>query len=162
SDMPDELLVEATAGRPELLRIYRELGLRSVMIVPLTARGRTFGALTFVSAESGRRYGEADLALAETLARNAALAVDNARLLRDAEQNAAELDELLTTAPVGIAFWDRELRFVRVNDALAAMNGLPVEAHPGRPTRRSSAPASPRPSTTRSAPDRSTGRGSRS
>ena len=132
SDVPDELLVEATAGRPELLRIYRELGLRSVMIVPLTARGRTVGALSFVSAESGRRYGEGDLALAESLARNAALAVDNARLLRDAEQNAAELDGLLTTAPVGIAFWDRELRFVRVNDALAAINGLPVEEHLGR------------------------------
>src|SRR5256885_12867436 len=57
---------------------------------PLTARGRTLGALTFVSAESGRRYGESDLALVESLGRSAALAVENARLLQDAEQRAAE------------------------------------------------------------------------
>jgi PAS domain S-box-containing protein len=132
SEIPDELLVAATAGRPELLEIYRELGLRSVMIVPLIARGRTLGALTFVSAESGRRYGDTDLALAESLARSAALAVDNARLLRAAERNAAELEALLTTAPVGIAFWDRDLRYVRVNDALAAINALAPGEHLGR------------------------------
>jgi PAS domain S-box-containing protein len=131
-EISDDLLVAATADRPGLLEVTRDLGLRSVMIVPLTARGRTFGALTFVSAESGRRYAEADLALAESLARNAALAVDNARLLRRAERDAAELDALLTTAPVGIAFWDRELRYVRVNDALAEHHGKPVEEHLGR------------------------------
>jgi serine phosphatase RsbU (regulator of sigma subunit) len=52
------------------------------MIVPLVTRGRTLGAITLVSAESGRRYGRAELELAEELARRAALAVDNARLYR--------------------------------------------------------------------------------
>jgi GAF domain-containing protein len=60
--------------------ILAELGLRSVIIAPLTARGRTLGALSFISAESGRVYGAGDLALAEDLARRAAVAVDNARL----------------------------------------------------------------------------------
>jgi signal transduction histidine kinase len=55
------------------------------MTVPLTARGRTLGAITFASAESGRRYGAEDLALAEELGRRAGLAVDNARLYREAE-----------------------------------------------------------------------------
>ena len=54
------------------------------MIVPLLARGRTLGAITFASAESGRRYGASDLALAEDVARRAALAVDNARLFQEA------------------------------------------------------------------------------
>ena len=36
------------------------------------------------------------------------------------------------SAPVGIGFWDRDLRFVRVNDALAAINGLSPEEHVGR------------------------------
>src|SRR3989441_4061711 len=49
------------------------------MAVPLSARGRTLGAITFASAESGRRFGRADLALAEELAHGAALAVDKAR-----------------------------------------------------------------------------------
>jgi PAS domain S-box-containing protein len=85
-EIPDELLV-AGARDDEHLRIARELGLRSAIIAPLTARGRTLGAVSFVSAESGRRYTAADLAFAEDLARRAALAVDNARLYQ-AEQRA--------------------------------------------------------------------------
>ena len=79
ADIPDELLVAATRDA-EHLRIARELGLRSALTVPLTARGRTFGALALVNAESGRRFTPADQALAEQLAGRAALAVDNARL----------------------------------------------------------------------------------
>lgn len=43
----------------------------------------------------------------------------------------ALLDTLFEGAPIGLGFWDREQRFVRVNRALARMNGLPVEAHLG-------------------------------
>jgi signal transduction histidine kinase len=57
-----------------------------VMMVPMVARGLTVGVLTLCHAESGRRYDAADLALAEDLAHRAAVAVDNARLFRDAEQ----------------------------------------------------------------------------
>jgi GAF domain-containing protein len=60
--------------------MMRELGLRSYIVVPMVARARMHGAITLVSAESGRRYGETDLGLAEELARRAALAVDNAKL----------------------------------------------------------------------------------
>ena len=56
------------------------------MVVPLVARGRTLGALTFIAAESGRRYGGEDLAHAEDVARRAALAMDNARLHSVAQQ----------------------------------------------------------------------------
>ncbi len=132
TDIPDELLVDAAKGDAELLELLRKLDLRSSMVVPLTARGRTLGAITFIAAESGRRYTETDVELAEGLARQAALAVDNARLFRQAQRTAAELDALLTTAPIGIGFWDRDLRYVRINDALAAINGRPVEEHLGR------------------------------
>jgi PAS domain S-box-containing protein len=70
--------------------LLRELGLKSYMIVPLVARGRMLGAISFVAAESGRRYGEEDLDLAEDLARRAALAVDNARLYEEAQKELAE------------------------------------------------------------------------
>ncbi len=86
SEIPDALLM-ATARNPEHLAALREVGFSSAMIVPLSARGRTLGAITLVMAESGRRYGKADLHLAEDLARRAGLAVDNARLY-DAEQRA--------------------------------------------------------------------------
>ena len=56
------------------------------------------------------------------------------RLRREAEQSEtlALLDSLLSTAPIGLAFVDRELRYVRVNRMLADMNGTPMEAMLGR------------------------------
>jgi len=84
--LSDELLASAAVD-DDHLRIIRELAIRSVILVPLIAHERTLGALTLISAESGRHYDEADLALAMELARRAALAVDNARLHR-AELNA--------------------------------------------------------------------------
>lgn len=68
-------------------------GLKSLMVVPLIAPAEIFGAITFVSAESGRHYGQADLALAQDLARRAALAVDNARLYQKAQSLNEELDQ---------------------------------------------------------------------
>jgi PAS domain S-box-containing protein len=61
--------------------------------VPMVARGRNHGAITLVSAESGRRYEETDLRLAEELARRAALAVDNAKLYEEAQREIAERRE---------------------------------------------------------------------
>lgn len=61
-------------------RFMGELGIRSVMIVPMMARGKALGAIIFVSAESGRRYTPDDLEVAEELAMRAALAVENSRL----------------------------------------------------------------------------------
>jgi signal transduction histidine kinase len=80
---------------PELLRTVRELGFRSAMVVPLSARGRTLGAITFVAAESGRRFGPADLAMAEELGRHAGLAADNARLYDEAQRAIRARDEVL-------------------------------------------------------------------
>jgi PAS domain S-box-containing protein len=85
TEIPDELLVEATRDAPELLGILRELGLKSTMCIPLVARDRVLGAITFVSAESGRLYDASDLIVAQDLARRAAIAVDNARLLRHSQ-----------------------------------------------------------------------------
>jgi PAS domain S-box-containing protein len=78
-EIPESLLDEAVRDARHR-EILRELGLKSYVIVPLVARGRTLGAVTLVSAESGRRYGTAELEVAQELARRAALAVDNARL----------------------------------------------------------------------------------
>src|SRR5262249_13897886 len=71
-------LLESGARDAEHLRILRELSLESAMIVPIRGRGRTFGAITFIHAGSGRRYTEDDLAFAEDFARRAAMAIENA------------------------------------------------------------------------------------
>ncbi len=71
---------------PEILQIARDIGFTSAMTVPLTARGQILGAIQFVLAESGRHYGPSDLAMAQDLARRAAVAIDNARLYATAQQ----------------------------------------------------------------------------
>jgi two-component system cell cycle sensor histidine kinase/response regulator CckA len=137
-EIPDELLRRFARDEAHLQGL-RAFGLKSLLIVPLVARGRTLGAITLVTAESGRHYGQADLLLADLLARRAATAVDNARLFQEAEEALQEkdrslalLDTVFRGAPIGLAFVDRALRFVRVNDALAAMNGRSIDEHLGR------------------------------
>jgi len=79
--IPDELIVEA-AQDEEHLRMIRELGMSSAMIVPMRVRDRVLGAISFVSAESGKTFTPGDLRLAEDLALRAGAAVENARLYR--------------------------------------------------------------------------------
>ncbi|QRK10735.1 GAF domain-containing protein [Archangium violaceum] len=90
-EISDEMLARY-AKDAEHLRYLRGLGLRSLLIVPLRSRERVLGTLTLVRAESGLRYGQEELRLAEDLARRAALAVDNALLYREARK-AIELRE---------------------------------------------------------------------
>ncbi|MEA2440294.1 MAG: hypothetical protein QOH76_1718, partial [Thermoleophilaceae bacterium] len=117
----------------EELETYRRMAPRSYMIVPLVARGRTIGALTLLSMREGRHYGDGDLDFAQHLGRRFALAVDNARLYDEAERSRGLLDTLFASAPVGLGYFDTDLVCVRVNEALASINGLPVDQHPGRP-----------------------------
>lgn len=81
---------------PQHARAVRALAPRSSIVVPLRARGRTVGALTLAATdESGRRYSEEDLALAEKLASRAALLVDNARLYRLAQEAVRARDDMV-------------------------------------------------------------------
>jgi PAS domain S-box-containing protein len=80
-DIPDALITEA-AQDDEHLRLIRTLGMTSAMMVPMRVRDRVFGVISFVTAESGRHFSDADLRLAEDLALRAATAVENARLYR--------------------------------------------------------------------------------
>jgi serine phosphatase RsbU (regulator of sigma subunit)/ketosteroid isomerase-like protein/PAS domain-containing protein len=79
SDIPDQA-VAAYARDAEHLEMLRAVGLASIMIVPLRAGGRALGALTLARTDPIRKFNQADLALAEELARRAASAVLNARL----------------------------------------------------------------------------------
>jgi serine phosphatase RsbU (regulator of sigma subunit) len=78
-EITDEMLAAGLTD-PGHLDLVRRLELSSLVIAPMTARGRTFGTLTLVGAESGRRFEAADVQLAEELARRAAVAIENSRL----------------------------------------------------------------------------------
>src|SRR5215212_8929395 len=90
----DALLTERAPGE-EHMGVLRRLGVCSIMSVPLLARRRTLGAMTLVSSDPERRYGEEDLSLAEGLAYRCALAVDNARLYRERSHIARTLQRSL-------------------------------------------------------------------
>ena len=92
--VPDERLADI-AHDEEHLRFLRAARSRSAMLVPLRLRGRTLGALSFVVADSGRRFVEADLGLAEEIARRGALAISNARMHEERAQIAATLQASL-------------------------------------------------------------------
>jgi signal transduction histidine kinase len=81
----------------EHFRLAWALGTRSLLAVPLVARGHVLGAISFVST-TPERYGPAELALARELARRAAIAIDNARLYRHAEQAIRLREEFLSVA----------------------------------------------------------------
>jgi PAS domain S-box-containing protein len=98
--IPMEQMEAAARGDAELLAIVHRLAIRSVMIVPLIARGQTLGAMQFVWAESGRSYDEDDLRLAEDVAGRAALALDNARLYGERDHIAQTLQQSLLPGPL--------------------------------------------------------------
>jgi PAS domain S-box-containing protein len=93
--LPDPTFYERALGRGEHLDIVRRLEPRSLMCVPLLARGRTIGAITLVSSKPDHRYDTEDLLLAEDLAYRCALAADNARLYRGRSEIARVLQRSL-------------------------------------------------------------------
>jgi PAS domain S-box-containing protein len=117
---------------------------RSGLTVPLIARGRVLGVIELVRSQPEWRFVDADVTLAEELARSAAAAVDNALLyrsaqeaLRESEETRAILETVLSSAPIGFALLDRDLRYVRINDFLARLNGVTAEVQLGTALRQS-------------------------
>jgi signal transduction histidine kinase/ActR/RegA family two-component response regulator len=84
-----------TRADPWLREAAREVACVSSMVVPIAARGRILGAFVLASSNPARLYGESDLAMAEELGRRAGVAVDNARLYRDAREADRLKDEFL-------------------------------------------------------------------
>ena len=95
-DVPQiEPLTEDERTRAEHVRAF---GMRSALVVPMTARGRTLGTLTLATDRSGRRFDHHDQELAEELARRCATAVDNARLFSERAYIARTLQQSLLPA----------------------------------------------------------------
>ena len=87
--------IEAMSSDDEHLALLRELGINSALFVPLTARGETLGAIGCYLSGQARRYSADDLSLARDLAARAALALDNARLYREAQRAIEARDDVL-------------------------------------------------------------------
>jgi PAS domain S-box-containing protein len=93
-EIPDEVLVRY-AQSEEHLAMARALGFRNGLVVPLSARGRVVGALSFANAQSARTFSDDDVQLAEDLGRRAGLAIDNARLYSELDRANRAKDDFL-------------------------------------------------------------------
>lgn len=83
----DQTVIDSAVRDPAQRAFFASLGLRSLLRLPLRARGRTVGVISFVLSGAGtRRYSEADLPLATEIAQQGAIAVENARLYRAARE----------------------------------------------------------------------------
>jgi PAS domain S-box-containing protein len=108
-EIPDQLLVQA-ARDPEHLEILRQVGFSSVMTVPLRSQDQVMGVISFIAAESGRRYTLADLQLAEELAHRASLAIENAQLYRAAQRDRTKAEAANRIKDEFLAVLSHELR----------------------------------------------------
>jgi PAS domain S-box-containing protein len=121
-EITDDMLL-AAARSDEHLRVLRSLGMKAVMTVPIPGRGGAFGTMTFVAAESGRRYDDQDLELAQELAQRAGFAVENARLYAESEDR-AHASLVLSHVDDGVFLVDRD-GIVRLwNPAAETITGI--------------------------------------
>ena len=100
------------------------------LTVPVLVFTRPAAAITLVRA--GRAFDAEECAAVRRMAGRAGLMLENEQLEDELERAAAQLDTFFQSAPVGLAYFDRDLRFVRVNEQLATFNGLARDSHLGR------------------------------
>lgn len=132
AQIPDRLLADLAKGDDEVLAMLHGLGLTSMMSVPLIARGRVLGGITFLSDTPERRLTEIDLGEAEELARRAAIAVDNARLFYEAERR-ADAARVLAYVGDGVFLLDSHGVVRLWNRAAETITGLSAARVVGRP-----------------------------
>jgi PAS domain S-box-containing protein len=124
---------------------YEQIGLGAFVSVPCIEEGRWVGTLN-VNTTTARSWRNDEIELVQTVVTQLWSIVSQARgvqVLRAqeqetraaqaiAEQQLREIETIYQGAPVGLCFVDTDLRFVRLNERLAEINGLPVAAHIGR------------------------------
>ncbi|HWG92213.1 MAG TPA: PAS domain S-box protein [Candidatus Thermoplasmatota archaeon] len=131
-----EELLRAACQSEEHFEIVRSLGIRSYMVVPITSRGRALGAISFVRAGEGARpYTAREVALAETLGRQAGIAVENARLFTETEAAKLSLENLVNG--VEAVLWEADpatFQFTFVSQRVESLLGYPAAAWLASPT----------------------------
>ncbi|MEG4631331.1 PAS domain S-box protein [Microcoleus sp. AR_TQ3_B6] len=135
----DEEILAAGAENAAEKEKFRSLNIGSHACVPLKARGRVMGSITCFTSKLGRRYSAEDMAMLEDLAYRVAIALDNARLYKEAQQALSQtaqsfalIDALLEASPLAICFLDSDMRFIHINQVLAELHGLSAKEHIGQ------------------------------
>lgn len=107
-NIPGEL-PGSVARNQEQLKVIRELGLKSSIIVPLLGRNKIYGAITLAMADSGRFFDEKDLEFAIELARRTSLAIENAKLYKEMQNSNTELENRVFKRTIELETINKEL-----------------------------------------------------
>ena len=133
-----QALRSASTDPRVMLPALKQEGLRAVYVVPLLDGEQLLG-VAYMSSRSAFVFSDADTLLFRTMAQRATAHLVHARLQArerqahsEAQRSLSQLDALLSSTPMGIALLDRDLRYVRINQAMADINGATKEAHLGR------------------------------
>jgi PAS domain S-box-containing protein len=124
--LPDTTLASLNRGARDPA-LASTIPLSSLLCVPLTGDGRVFGTISFLTADSRRRYDRDDLTTAREVATRASMAIENSRLLRATQTVKSERELILNSTAEGIYGLDRQGRTSFVNQAAARMAGWELE-----------------------------------
>lgn len=108
-DVTGDILRRYTSDPCQLERL-RQAGIKALLVVPVVGREKTLGAFTFLQVRPGRRFLPAEIALVEDLARRAAMAIDNNRLYREAQEAVRVQKELDYLKDLFVSIAGHELR----------------------------------------------------
>ena len=131
-DITDSMLV-ASARDERHLSLLREMGLVSSMSVPMMARDRVLGVITFVSSNPERHFTPDDLRLAKELARRAAATIDNAYLYREMQKQRKQLQVTLLSIGDAVIATDIDGKIIFINPVGQQVTGWSEEEATGRP-----------------------------
>ncbi len=119
------------ARYPDSTRFRKLAGAGQFVAIPLVVDADVLGALA-IRMPGTRPVSRADRVVLDVLARTCAQALQRAAHVEARRATDAVLETVITTAPEGFALFDTELRYVRVNERLAEINGVPAADHVGR------------------------------
>ena len=120
----------AIAENDAMRSAFEAVGTRATLNVPLVQDGRPIATL-FVHHPEPREWSADDIALTQETLGQVWLAVEGHRAEAEEQKRSLELESLVTTAPIGLSYFDRDHRYLRINEELATINGVPIEAHLG-------------------------------
>ncbi len=118
-----EEMIQAAVKSEEELRIIREIGFTSVMIVPITAHKKVIGAVQFVSTDSKKQFNSDDLQMATELAGRISLSMENALLYSEIRQREKQFQALYDSNIIGVAYAGADGTVISANEAFFSIIG---------------------------------------
>jgi PAS domain S-box-containing protein len=134
ADDPQPVLVADVVDadfEPELTETIEREGVRALAFIPLVHDGRLLGKFMLYH-DLPHEFGEQEVRICRTIANHLASSAARFHARQQLRESLALLDSLFQAAPAGLAYWDADLRYVRLNDAFAALKGVAAEELLGR------------------------------